>query len=174
MTPNELHELRLTGRLVPKLMPEPQHRTDAQGLPLPGDLDRPEWPFPTDENGHCHFGINWDELDTFRRRMLMYRALDTLGLDATDEELIAWMDENAHLWRMDWMDHRYVETHNGKDVWVCHPYHLDSRDCDALWFLTGGGFRVEVTGASIYYPGATIRVEIHAPDDDPFPEWRED
>lgn len=138
---------------------------------LPGDLNRPGWPFPP--GAYQNDSYDWDNLDPFRQQILMWRAIDTLGLDATDGELKQWVRTQPHKWLMDWMDHRYVETHNGKDIWVSHPYRLTIEDLNAIWHLKIFDYKVKITGASIYNPGATIRVEIHAPDIHPFPKWTE-
>lgn len=79
--------------------------------------------------------------------------------------------KNPHTWQLDWMDHRYTEVIDGREVWVCHPYHLFGDDLDSLDYLRCCGYQIDVRGNSIYYPGGTLRVEIRPPDGETFPSY---
>lgn len=147
----------------PHEMPEPDKRVDAQGCPLPGSLDHPGWPEP---DGAL---TDFEDLayDKFRRSTHIIAADEVLDTDP-DIDLEAWMENNVHQWKRRWMDHMYVEVIDGETVWVCHPYELDSGAYKDFCALEQMGYRIHVTGASKYYPGATVRVAIYAPADRPF------
>ncbi|WP_144836293.1 hypothetical protein [Kocuria rosea] len=80
-------------------------------------------------------------------------------------------DEDRHLARYpSWADHQRIERRAGKATrYVCHPYVLSTEAFHDFIRLREAGWRVWVTGKSVYYPGGTIRVEIWWPKggDDP-------
>lgn len=60
-----------------------------------------------------------------------------------------------------WCDHPRIERERGGPTrYVCHPYVLDSEAFRDFQTLEAAGWRVLVTGQSVYYPGNTVRVEI--------------
>lgn len=60
-----------------------------------------------------------------------------------------------------WADHPRIEREKGGPTrYVSHPYVLDSAAFQDFQTLEAAGWRVIVTGQSIYYPGNTVRVEI--------------
>lgn len=64
-----------------------------------------------------------------------------------------------------WADHTRRETdHDGTTLHVCHPYDLHADAWADFQALTAAGYTVKVTGASCYFPGRTIRVELHEPE----------
>lgn len=64
-------------------------------------------------------------------------------------------------WYPQWCDHPAIERRRSEPtLYVCHPYHLGPAAFRDLLTLDEAGWRVSVTGASIYYPGATVRVAI--------------
>lgn len=65
------------------------------------------------------------------------------------------------LWHPRWYDHPRIERERrGPTRYVCHPYVLDSAAFRDFHTLEAAGWRVLVTGQSVYYPGNTVRVEI--------------
>lgn len=53
--------------------------------------------------------------------------------------------------------------HQGTTLYVAHPYDLHDEAWADFQALTAAGYTVNVSGASCYFPGRTIRVELTPP-----------
>ncbi|WAL46793.1 hypothetical protein [Rhodococcus pyridinivorans] len=73
--------------------------------------------------------------------------------------------ESLEEWHPRWCDHPCVERRQGDPtLYVCHPYNLGPDAFRDFLTLEDAGWCVRVTGRSVYYPGATVRVEVSKPE----------
>lgn len=62
-------------------------------------------------------------------------------------------------------DHTYLEIrHDGRRVYISEPYKLYADDLKQLLELHEKGWDIAITGDSLHYPGATLRIALTHPD----------
>lgn len=140
-------------------MPNKKQPTDSHGKPIHGTTTGDPWP-PLDEDDYFFQAIQkiGHELELSKSGLLTDRALSLL----IEQETLTY--HNAQ-----WIQHTFVEHNDvGDTLYIAHPYRLDKDDLYILRRLQDHGYRVKITGASAYCPGATIRVELMAPPEHPF------
>lgn len=140
-------------------MPNKKQPTDGQGRPIHGNTTGDPWT-PLEEDDYFFQALREieAELDLRYSNIFTSRALNLI------------VEQRPLTYRHpQWIQHTFVEHDDlGNTLYVAHPYRLDKDDLFILRRLQDYGYHVKITGASAYYPGATIRVELMAPPEHPF------
>ena len=96
------------------------------------------------------------------RRRAGFKERDCKGPGPGRTRQHGWWD--WHGGRPGWADHAWRRVSpDGEVVWVGEPYGLGVDDLRELVKLADEGWTVNVTGASMHFPGRTVKVEIRKP-----------